>query len=238
MADHDDNLGSEEMATSSDSEDERITSLIDDDEDDAEVRYSLRSRRVPKAGTAASDASAGVKDAAELRATTTSSITNVRTEALYPPGARTTGMDVQTPTYHARVTAGGGLQDVEDGSEERRKRLLTVTATSPFELTSARGWTTDRRVHAPERRAMDERMTYTDVGRTRTQDGSRMPPSLSFDRRDMLYTSTMSQGVRMPCVTSSFTTRMTSREQPRIELDVNVRSRTTAEDSPAWLEYQ
>ena len=42
----------------------------------------------------------------------------------------------------------------------------------------------------------------------------------------------------MPYVTSTFATRMTPREQPRIELDVNARSRMSAEDSPTWLEYQ
>ena len=93
--------------------------------------------------------------------------------------------------------------------------MLTTSATSPFELPSARGWMTDQRIRAPEQRVMDERIVYTDVRRTRTLEG-----------------------FRMPCVTSAFTTRMTPREQPRIALDVNARSRMAVEDSPTWLDYQ
>ena len=37
-----------DLETSSDSEEEMITSLIDDDDDDDGIRYSLRSRTVPK----------------------------------------------------------------------------------------------------------------------------------------------------------------------------------------------
>ena len=74
---------------------------------------------------------------------------------------------------------------------------------------------TDQRIRAPEQRVMDERMAYTDVRRTRTLEG-----------------------FRMPCVTSAFTTRMTPRKQPRITLDVNARQRMSGEDSPTWLEYQ
>jgi len=44
-----DNMISEEMRTSSDSEEEVIASAIDDDDDDG-VRYSLRSRTIPKSG--------------------------------------------------------------------------------------------------------------------------------------------------------------------------------------------
>ena len=116
--------------------------------------------------------------------------------------------------------------------------MLTTSTASPFELTSARGWTADRRRQASERNPMDERMVFTDVRRTRTQEGSTMPLSLSLDRREVPLIQQMSQGVRMPYVTSAFTTRMTPREQPRIELDVNARSRMSAEDSPTWLEYQ
>ena len=92
--------------------------------------------------------------------------------------------------------------------------MPTTSATSPFELISARGWTTDQRIRAPEQRVMDERMAYADA-RTRVLEG-----------------------FRMPCVTSAFTTRMTTREQPRITLDVNARQRMSGEDSPTWLEYQ
>ena len=93
--------------------------------------------------------------------------------------------------------------------------MLTTSATSPFELTSARGWMTDQRIRVPEQRVMDERMAYTDATRTRALEG-----------------------FRMPCVTSVFATRMTPREQPRITLDVNARQRMSGEDSPTWLEYQ
>ena len=93
-------------------------------------------------------------------------------------------------------------------------------------------------MQALERNTMDERMAYTDVRRTKTQEGSRMPLSLAFDRRGAHIIQTMSHDVRMPHVTSTFATRMTPREQPRTELDVNAPSRRTRDDSPTWLEYQ
>ena len=93
--------------------------------------------------------------------------------------------------------------------------MPTTSATSPFELTSARGWMTDQRIRAPEQRVVDERMAYTDARRTRALEG-----------------------FGMPYAAPAFTTRMTPREQPRIALDVNARQRMSGEDSPTWLEYQ
>ena len=137
-------------------------------------------------------------------------------DALYTSGNWMNGMDVRIQIRHTRVTlgamAGDGRQDVEDGSEESRRQTPITSAASPFELTSARGWTADRRMQAPEHRAMEERTAYTDLRRTRTQEGLRMPSSLSFDRRDGLLVQPMVQGVRMPNVTATYNTRMTPRE--------------------------
>ena len=100
MADNDVNLESEEMSISSDSEDEKIASLIDEDDDDEGVRYSLRSRAIPKAGAATSETSAAVKDTAELRAISTSSDTRTTADTLYTSGDRTTGTDIRAQIQH------------------------------------------------------------------------------------------------------------------------------------------
>ena len=154
MADNGSNMDNPDMETSSDSEEELIASLIDDDDDDDGVRYSLRTRTISKADSRKIDASAVT--AAAVETSRNSDGINTRTTA-----------DVAKSAGGSQVT-GARCQDVEGGGEERRRQMLTASAASPFELTSARGWTADRRIRAPERRVVDERMAYTDVRRTRT----------------------------------------------------------------------
>ena len=209
-----------DMETSSDSEEEMIASLIDDDDDDDGVRYSLRTRTISKADSRKIDASAVTAAAVETSRNSDGINTSTTADVMNPAGgSQVTGADVQGRLRHSQITfnavAGVGRHDVEDGGEERRRQMLTTSATSLFELTSARGWMTDQRIRAPEQRVMDERMAYTDARRTRALEG-----------------------LGIPCVTSAFTVWMTPREQPRIELDVNARPRMSGEDSPTWLEYQ
>ena len=219
MADNGDDMDNLDMDTSSDSEEEMIASLIDEDDDDDGVRYSLRTRAISKANSRKVDApavaAAAVKTSKNADGVNTSTTADVANPA---GGSQVTGADVQGRLQHSRIafnaTAGAGCHDVEDGGEERR-RMRTASATSPFELPSVRGWMTEQRIRAPEQRVLDERMAYTDTRKTRALDGS-----------------------RMPCVMPAFTTRMTTREQPRIALDVNARQRMSGEDSPTWLEYQ
>ena len=118
-----------DMETSSDSEEELIASLIDDDDG---VRYSLRTRTISKANPRKIDVSAVTVAATE---------TSRNSDGI---NTRTTS-DVANPAGGCRVT-GARCHDVEGGSEERRRRRLIASAVSPFELTSARGWMTDQRI--------------------------------------------------------------------------------------------
>ena len=238
-----DNMESEDMATNSDSETEMIASLIDDDDDDEGVRYSLRSRTISKTDAARSDASTGAQDAAETSKASTGVNTLATADDVNPSrSSQVIGVEVQRRLQHAQITGnatnGDAQQDVENRGEELRRRISIPSLASPFELTSARGWTADRRMPAPERRVTDERMAYTDVRRTRTQEGPRAPLPFALERRDVLFIPPVSQGVGVPGVTSALTTRMTPREQPRIMQDANARTRMTGEDSPTWIEYQ
>ena len=82
-------------------------------------------------------------------------------------------------------------------------------------------------------------MVFTEVRRTREQEeGLRTSLPYSLDRRDVHWSQSTSRDVRMPVTTSDFITRMTPREQPRIEQDLVTRTRMTREDSPTWIEYQ
>ena len=224
-------MADDEMRTTSDSEEEEIASAIDDGDDDG-VRYSLRSRAILKSDARMIDASTGTEVTAETSRTLA---------GINPTGDQTIGMGSRTHLQHTRNdlnTMDGDLHDVEDGSAERRGWTSTTCTASPFELMSARGWTSAGRIQAPARSAIDERMSYTDARRAKTQEVPRIPLLFSLDPRDGPLIQSTSRDVRMPVVTSAFTTRMTTREQPRMEQDVNARPRMTGEDSPTWIEYQ
>ena len=97
-----DNMTNEDMRTSSDSEEEAIASVIDDDDDDG-VRYSLRSRTVPKSGATMIAASTGTATAAMASQVPSSEDTCATTAVSNSAGDRTNGPDAQMRPRHARA---------------------------------------------------------------------------------------------------------------------------------------
>ena len=151
--------------------------------------------------------------------------------------------DTRAQIQHTRIINdprdGDHHHDVEDGGAERNRWRSIAGVTSPFELMPARSRTSTGRIQSPARSIREERTVYTDGGRTRGQEEERRRPlSFLLDRQDIPYVPPTTRDVRMPYTTSAFATRMTPREQPRIEQDAEVRRRTTADESPTWLEYQ
>src|SRR5271165_7105592 len=105
MADNGDNMESEDMVTSCDSEEEMIASLIDDDDDDDGIRYSLRTRTISKADPRKIDVSAvtaaAVKTSRNSEGVDTSTTADAANSA---GGSQVTGADVQGRLQHAQIT--------------------------------------------------------------------------------------------------------------------------------------
>ena len=212
------------METSSDSEEELIASLIDDDDDDDGVRYSLQTKTSSKANPRKIDVSA---------VTVAATQTNRNSDGI---NTRTTA-DVANPAGGSRVTGARG-HDVEGGSEERRRRTLTASAASPFELTSTRGWMTDQRIRVPERRVGDEMMARSDPGAKRTAENPlRVRLPFEFDREDIPFVPACSMTASAQTAAMMFATRMTAVEQARMRQDDVQRSAPTTMEGLPWTAY-
>ena len=69
------------------------------------------------------------------------------------------------------------------------------------------------------------------------QDGSRIALPFQFHREDIPYVPSHTKMTEMPTLTSAFTTRMTTREQARVQLEGTSMPRLTEEQLPTWMEY-
>ena len=69
------------------------------------------------------------------------------------------------------------------------------------------------------------------------QDRSRITLPFQFDREDIPYVPYYTRMTEMPTLTSAFTTRMTTREQARMDLEETSMPRPTEEQLPTWMEY-
>ena len=206
-------MSAEDIRTSSDSEDEAIQDAIDDDDD---VRYSLRSRSVSKAQDASVKTSTGLSGVI-VEETRVSANTGVRTTDARPPTSRASMRSDTAREDHN--------MDVEDGQEEGRTRDPLVHARSPFEMVPTRGWMSAGPRQAPPRCTAIS--GYTDAGaRSRMQDRSRIALPFQFNREDIPYVPSHTRMTEMPTLTSAFTTRMTTREQARVELEENLDAKT------------
>ena len=69
------------------------------------------------------------------------------------------------------------------------------------------------------------------------QDRSRIALPFQFDREGIPYVPSHPKMTGMPTLTSAFTTRMTTREQARVQLEGTSMPRLTEEQLPTWMEY-
>ena len=69
------------------------------------------------------------------------------------------------------------------------------------------------------------------------QDRSRITLPFQFNREDIPYVPSHTKMTEMPTLTSAFTTRMTTREQARVQLEGTSMPRLTEEQLPTWMEY-
>ena len=69
------------------------------------------------------------------------------------------------------------------------------------------------------------------------QDRSRVALPFQFNRGDIPYVPAHTRTTEMPTLTSAFTTRMTTREQARVELEATSMPRSMEEQLPTWMEY-
>ena len=207
------------MRTSSDSEAEAIQDAIDDDDDD--VRYSLRSRRVPKTQVTVISTSAdlggvineGARPATDVAGRPSDAVNSTAIH-MQPSLARSAG----DPAHEDRVN------DVEDGRPGRRMSSGPGYSTSPFEIIPSRGWMSAGPRQAPASGATTS--AYTDAG---MRDKIRISVPFQFDRGDIPYVPPRTQQVEPSALTSTSATRMTTRVQERI--------RPTDDQLLTWTEY-
>ena len=69
------------------------------------------------------------------------------------------------------------------------------------------------------------------------QDRSRITLPFQFNREDIPYVPPHTRTTGMPTLTSAFTTRMTTREQARMDLEETSTPRLTEEQLYTWMEY-
>ena len=69
------------------------------------------------------------------------------------------------------------------------------------------------------------------------QDRSRITLPFQFNREDIPYVPPHTRMTEMPTLTSALTTRMTTREQARMDLEETSMPRLTEEQLPTWMEY-
>ena len=103
-------------------------------------------------------------------------------------------------------------------------------------MVPTRGW-----LSAGPRQALPRCMAtsgYTDTRvRSMMQDRNRSPLPFRFSRGDIPYVPPHTRMTEMPTLTSAFTTRMTTREQARMDLEETSMPRLTEEQLPTWMEY-
>ena len=221
-------MSEEEMRLSSDSEDEAIQSVIDDDDDD--VRYSLRSRTVPDTQiTTISTTSAPVEVIAarsqEPTGPASRSIANGGNQLGNP--ARTT--DVREAPHH----------DVRSGQAVTADLLPPVLQrNSPFELMPTRSTKARWPPVAPTYSGIDGQLTWSDPGSRRTQGMlPRVRLPFEFDKRDIPYVphGTRTVDTRAPAL--AFATRMTAVEQTSLRRDDDRLLASGTIDELPWLRY-
>jgi len=120
------------------------------------------------------DTSTGKETAAITNQVPSSEDTSATAAVSNSAGDQTNGPDVQArlrPTRVALDVAGGDYhQDVEDGSTEKSSGMSNINTASPFELTTAKLWTSAGRTQASIRGPLSGRMAFTEVRRTREQE--------------------------------------------------------------------
>ena len=80
-------------------------------------------------------------------------------------------------------------------------------------------------------------MSAEDIRTSSDSEDEAIQAAINDDDEDMPYVSSRTRTTRMPTLTSAFTTRMTTREQARMDLEETSMPRLTEERLPAWMEY-
>ena len=101
-------------------------------------------------------------------------------------------------------------------------------------MVPTRGWASAGPRQAPPRCTAIS--GYTEAG-TRMQDRSRVALPFQFNRGDIPHVPAHTRTTEMPTLMSAFTTRMTTREQARVEMEATSMPRSMEEQLPTWMEY-
>ena len=103
-------------------------------------------------------------------------------------------------------------------------------------MVPTRGWMSAGPRQEPPRCTAISGYTDTEM-RSRVQDRSRIALPFQFNREDIPYVPPHTRMTEMPTLMSAFTTRMTTREQARVQLERTSMPRLTEEQLPTWMEY-
>ena len=127
-----------------------------------------------------------------------------------------------------------GPEDARRGGEEVHQRAHGEN--SPFELLPSRGWLSEGQRQASTR-SITARVLADTAPRSGVVVEKRISLPFQFVRRDIPYVPPRTRTTEVPTVSSGSTTRMTTREQERIELGGRPVSRPINDQLPTWAEF-